>query len=265
MKTSIEIGVAILAVALEIMAIEKAQAADLGMKDSPRSVVTAGCDCADKISWGGLSIGLAAGGVDANHDLSASETFPASEAIDAPLLTNNAELNGLSSTGFLGHVTAGYDAEIGSSGILIGVKGWYGLSNADTTLDIGAAPAGLSAKLEKQADYGGIIRLGRIVGSDRSTLFYIGGGWQQGDYDLSVSGVTSAEPEAGGINSSVTFSGPVAAAGVEYAFSQHIFGGVEYRHWFAESQDWANANAGPFSVKDKLGENAFEATLRYKF
>lgn len=264
MKTSIEIGVAILAVALEIMAIEKAQAADLGMKDSPRSVMTTGCDCADKISWGGLSIGLAAGGVDANHDLSAGEEVPVGPETPATSIALG-ELNGLSSTGFLGHVTAGYDAEIGSSGVLIGVKGWYGLSNADTTLDIGSGPGSLNAKLEKQADYGGIVRLGRIVGSDRSTLFYIGGGWQQGDYDLSVSGKTSAQLEQAGINSSVTFSGPVAAAGVEYAFSQHIFGGVEYHHWFAESQNWTNANAAPLSVKDKLGENAFEATLRYKF
>jgi outer membrane immunogenic protein len=230
----------------------KANAADLGMKDTPTRQVTTDCNCADTINWAGLSIGIQAGIVDANHDVSVSEV---GEGEPFSLFG----LNGISSTGFLGRVTAGYDFQFDK--IVVGVRGFYGLSNAETTLSAG--DGFIHAKLERDEDYGGIVRLGRVLGSEQRTLLFVTVGWQHGSYSLSASAGGSPVKLSDAIDTNPAFDGPTAGIGLDYAITKNAFIGLEYSHWFSGEQDLSKMKG--LAIKDNLSENTVFVPFRWKF
>ncbi|WP_176083975.1 outer membrane protein [Martelella sp. HB161492] len=147
--------------------------------------------------------------------------------------------------GFAGGIFAGYDYQF-SNNLVLGVEGELNYNWADDTKTISGTPV----KLEM--DWGGGIR-GRLGYAMDRVLFYGTGGWA----------ITNAELKVGDDSQSENFNGYTFGAGVDFAFTQNLFGRVEYRY-----TDYPESPNDTFKIdglKLNMKQSAAMVGLGYKF
>lgn len=236
-----------------------AQAADLGrggLKDDVAPIA------GTAINWSGLYVGIQGGYMNANHEISAD----AHCSDCTPDSFNLIDLNGLNSSGFIGGGTVGLDRQIGNW--VLGIQAYYHFTNADTTLS--AIGGELNASLEKENEYGGVVRVGRLLSPN--VLAYGLGGYNWAKYSLRASeGGTAVDFTDSGVKTTNTFGGVILGGGVEYALTSNIFIGAEYTHffggkktWFSESGSCGEGATCSAAVTDNLDEDRIMATLKVK-
>lgn len=249
----ITLATAILGVAVAIFGIEQTQAADLhgGMKDQSIEV-----PAGDVVDWTGLSIGVQGGVTNANHDVKASRTSKNDDEVE---ITRSVELDGLSAAGLSGRIFGQYDLQLGSDWV-IGARAWYGLTNAKVEL---TATGEDKQSAEEQENYGGVVRLGRLLGSEHRALLYGLGGWEHVSYDLKPGLGDNKLATGDFFENHPSFNGPVAGLGMEYALSRAVFVSLEYQHFFGGTQDIQKIES--VKVEDRLDIDSVHAGLRLKF
>lgn len=242
-----------------------AWAADLrgSTKDTP---VAASEPAAHGVNWSGVYLGVQGGWMNANHEISADESCSTCGKDDAAESFNLINLDGLNSSGFIGGGTAGFDRQLGNW--VLGVQAYYHFTNADTTLS--AADGLLKGSLEKENEYGAVIRAGRLLSPN--VLAYGLGGYNWAKYSLhaSIDG-DAVDFKDSGVKTSNTFGGVILGGGVEYALTSNIFVGAEYTHffggkenWFSESGTCGEGCTARATVSDDLSEDRIMATLKVK-
>jgi outer membrane immunogenic protein len=100
--------------------------------------------------------------------------------------------------------------------------------------------------------------------TDDAWMFYVAGGWTQSSLQLQL---TSQAPFAGhGSNQTHTLSGYNAGAGLEYAFSPHISGRIEYIWDHLGSTSYRPSDTF-FSTRylSNIQESTYRATLNVRF
>ena len=143
-------------------------------------------------NWSGLYVGAAVGYSIATHELTQSGS-----AID------------LSGEGFQGAVTLGLDRQV-SPNVVVGVFADYAFGKLEG--DIGGA----RLNIENQWAIGARIGLVRSC----CTMWYVGAGYTQADWDISGSGLSISE----------TLRGYFVALGVEQSLHNNLSLKLEYRY-----------------------------------
>ena len=175
-----------------------ANAADLPAPGRPVPAAPA----ASYVDWGGLHIGLQAGGVWGTANTSFGIVSP----------------DNTSPTGGFGGANIGYDFDLHNNWI-IGVEADANFSTAsDSGQGIFIGPP---YSFEQKLDYFGTLR-GRVGYAFGNNLFYGTGGWAWGHGTRSV--------DAFGFNSSdkQSLSGWTIGAGVEHEFTPNVIGRLQY-------------------------------------
>jgi len=184
---------------------------------------------------------------------------------------NLGEIDGFNSHGVFGGAQIGLDKQVNR--FVFGVFGSYGISGMETKISGGTGPfnAGIgsdaSYSLEKKDEWSVGARAGVLV--NPKTLVYILAAYTETEYELN--GLSQAERQDGWKNSN-TFTGISVGGGIEYALTNNIFMGMEYRHLFASEETWfdgCNASnggecLGGTRVLDDLDEDKIMATLKIK-
>lgn len=275
MKHSIEIGVAILACALEILAIEQAQAADLGMKDTP-SVPTAATAQSDPVNWSGIYIGGQVGYGNANHNVSGQSyeceldgqknhtcytSVPDNGAAYVAVPGGNSFVDGFDSHGAFAGLRLGADMQ--RENWLFGIFGDYNFSQAEMTVGAGPDDVGFRGSIKDGDSWIAAARAGYLFGDDRRALLYVLGGY--GQQDVNYHGGFGGQ--TGAFDKGVTFSGFVAGAGAEYALTKTVFLGLEYQHFFGGTENIFD-NRGEkncaIAIDDKMQSDKVMGRISFK-
>jgi outer membrane immunogenic protein len=127
------------------------------------------------------------------------------------------------------------------------------------TLPAGAFPGGPFTVSTTMKDYGSI--RGRIGISFNRFMAYATGGWAFGNPSIAYALAGSAPFLTHGGYS----YGWTAGAGIDYAFTDHVFGRVEYRYTSLETSAFVNAASNVADAGTKVPINDFRAGLAYKF
>jgi outer membrane immunogenic protein len=212
--------IVIAAIVLTISSVA-ALAADLGLRKTyPASQETL---ASTKASWTGAYAGLNGGWVSGDtSDLYVTPAF-----------------GKIGSAGGLGGAQVGYNHQFGD--FVLGVEADYALARADgdkrlpNIQNFGVYKLTGSAEIRSSLESFGSVRARAGVAMN-SALIYASAGYAFGRNKITASGsgtytdnnVTSSDVAAG--KSSNWMNGWAVGAGVEYAFSQHLSGKVEYLH-----------------------------------
>ena len=204
-----------------------AYAADMyapgGLKDSAIAVAAP--------SWTG-PYAYVAGSVDAGtHDLSVTPAI--------------ASLSGLSAFGGGVEAGGGYDYQFNSH-FLAGLWGYYGYSNASTSLTVGTATGSYDA--DGRWGFGG--RIGYLPAPN--ALLYFNAGY--GEEMFKTSGLKS--------DFSTTYSGFLVGGGAEYLLGNGFSAFVDYKAFLADTKTLASI--GKVSLTDDLTDQHVTFGLRYK-
>jgi outer membrane immunogenic protein len=195
----------VLVIAALVTLTSQASAADLGPPASDRS---SGWD------WTGCYAGGHAGGLWGDSNRWVPRTpGGAFEGVS---------LGGHSVNGFIGGVQGGCDYQA-PSGVVIGVAGDYGWTDAD-----GTHPSARETGVFYHSDVEGLASVtGRLGYSFDRVLLYVEGGaaWERVDYRASTTMIGTA------YRASDTRSGWTIGGGGEYAFTDRLSAFVEYSHY----------------------------------
>jgi outer membrane immunogenic protein len=234
----------VLAVSLALAAAGPALAADLPTtKGPPPAPMMAYVP----YSWTGFYIGGQLGGAWNESDWSrpAGSTF-------------NTAAYGDPGSGFLYGGQAGYNYQINQ--FVLGVEGDIAGSTikADTTCIATTGPIA-GATCQTKQDWLASVRARGGYAFDRF-LLYVDGGVAFTDYNFAE---TTLAPKTFGSGSR---TGWTIGLGLDYAFTDHIIGGVEYNYYNFGARNGANL-AGPSTglIRFNESENTVAATLSYKF
>ena len=240
-------------------------AADL--RGSTKDPVAASEPAAERgVNWTGVYLGVQGGWMNANHEISADESCSTCGKDGASESFNLIDLNGLNSSGFIGGGSVGFDRQLGNW--VIGVQAYYHFTDADTTLS--AVDGLLKGSIEKENEYGAVIRAGRLLSPN--VLAYGLGGYNWAKYSLhaSIDG-DAVDFKDSGVKTSNTFGGVILGGGVEYALTSNIFVGAEYTHFFGGKENWFSDNgscgegcATHATISDDLSEDRVMLTLKAK-
>lgn len=160
-----------------------------------------------QVNWNGLYIGGAVGYGIASTELTLGEVGEGSINLD-----------GLSSEGFQGVVTLGYDRQIHPN-VVLGVFGDYAFGDLDFDVSVSGLGGGAELASVEISDSWAI---GARLGFIRSccTMWYVTAGYAQADFDVKALG--------DGIGK--TLSGYFVGGGVEQQLRDNVFLKLEYRY-----------------------------------
>ncbi|MGV1776433.1 outer membrane protein [Agrobacterium fabrum] len=180
-------------------------------------------DVAPAFSWDGVYVGASAG---YGWNRVKSTTFG---------VTTKHEFDGGRFSGF-----AGYNFEVAPS-VILGVEGDLGYAWGDKTIVTSEVSAGLNGSARLRAGYA----------IDRA-LIYTAAGYT----------ATDSEVKAPFGEDSKVLHGWTVGAGIDYAFTNNLFGRVEYRY-----NDFGKAtyHTGPITSKGDVSEHVVKVGLGVKF
>lgn len=179
------------------------------------------------------------------------------EATIDPSSKDVANLDGLNSHGLVGGVQIGADYQIGRR-FVVGVFGSYDLASMKTEGNIGDFA---SFEIEKGDEWSIGGRLGLLV--HPTTMVYALAAYTQTEYDF------SARLGTEGGKRTVDFDGVTVGGGIEFAVTNNVFLGAEYRHTFYGEETILDSGASPVGgfgtrLVDDLDEDKIMATLKIK-
>ncbi|PRX08713.1 UNVERIFIED_ORG: outer membrane immunogenic protein [Martelella mediterranea] len=137
---------------------------------------------------------------------------------------------------------AGYNYQFDNN-IVVGVEG---------ELDYGWNEETIAPGVKAGSDWEGSVR-GRLGYAFDNALLYATGGWA----------LANGYVESDGLDQDQTFSGWTVGAGLDYAFTENLFGGLEYRYTDFGKKSFDGALSG-FEAKD-YESNRVMARVGYKF
>ncbi|MCS4242617.1 outer membrane immunogenic protein [Rhizobium sp. BIGb0125] len=189
-------------------------------------------------NWTGFTVGVQGGYGWNNHDLDfgAGAPFPAFAA----------DFDGGILGGFVG-----YNHQMDNNWVL-GIEGDFEKNWGDDSLALGFGGPSINYGLDWQGSVRG--RVGYAV--DRA-LIYGTAGWAIGRGFAEVPGFVAEQKE--------TFNGFTVGAGVDYAFTDNVFGRVEYRYTNFGDKDFTFGGLGGGTVNSDLDQHAIRIGLGIKF
>jgi outer membrane immunogenic protein len=221
---------------------------------------------APAFSWTGTYVGANVGGIWGKFDVNPTTTNNLTGAVGAPgvMSINNSSL--------IGGFQAGYNWQIGQW--VLGLEQDYQFTGLKQTATF-AAPAGLfraGDQLAVKTDYLAATRAKLGVAWDRA-LIYAAGGLETGEFDVTSTYVArgaGGSPVLGFTDSNKLHFGFNVGAGIDYAVTNNVFIGVEYRYLDLGKQTY---NLGAFTpaggaaqtVSSSVGLTASEVTARLNF
>jgi outer membrane immunogenic protein len=217
-----------------------ALAADLPPQPAPIAPVA----YVPAFSWTGFYLGGAIGWLGTNSEYTAAAGVPF-------VVTSASGKNGVSYA-----VLGGYNYQMGQ--LVLGVEGDFGGATAGKIRYTAITGDFLTA----HSKWGGSIR-GRLGYAADRVLLYVAGG------AAFVSNETSIPFTGISIGGDDTRVGWTVGAGVDYAFANNWFAGVEYRYSQYEAKSFVYPipilNLGLVGFKQELSNNQVTARIGYKF
>ena len=236
-----------------------ALAADMGMPMKAPSYAPA-------FSWTGTYVGGNVGGIWGTFNTSPTTTNNLTGAVGAPgsLHINNSSV--------IGGLQAGYNWQIGQ--YVLGVEQDYQFTGLKQTATF-AAPAGAFLAGDSMAvktDYLAATRAKVGVAWDR-TLIYAAGGLETGQFDVTSTYVgrgAGGSPALGFTDANKLHFGFNVGAGIDYAVTNNVFVGVEYRYLDLGKETYnlgafTPAGAAAQTVSNSVSMTASEVTARLNF
>ncbi|HEY6259149.1 MAG TPA: outer membrane beta-barrel protein [Xanthobacteraceae bacterium] len=238
-----------------------AMAADMGyppMKAPP--------SYAPAFSWTGTYVGANLGGAWGTFDFNPFTTNNLTGAVGAPGVVS------LSDTSVIGGFQAGYNWQIGQW--VLGLEQDYQFTGLKQTLAF-AAPAGLfraGDSIAAKTDYLAATRVRAGWAWDR-VLVYAAGGVETGAFDVTSAYVArgaGGSPALGFTDANKLHFGFNVGAGVDYAITNNVFLGVEYRYVDLGKETYnlgafTPAGAAAQTVTNTLSLTASQVTARLNF
>lgn len=178
-----------------------------------------------QVNWNGLYIGAAVG-----YGIASTELDYRSEYYDYDLddwYGGAANLDGISSHGFQGVVTLGYDRQIHPN-VVLGIFADYAIGDLETKASITDFDGdGLRFK----ADVADSWAIGARLGFVRSccSMWYLAAGYAQADLDWNISAIYEGEVD-GSISGGKKLSGWFIGGGVEHQLRENLFLKFDYRY-----------------------------------
>lgn len=213
-----------------VLAASSAMAAD-AVYEAPQAPVA---NDAPLFSWTGFNVGVQGGYAWNNQDLSIA---------GAPFGSLSADFDGALAGGFIG-----YNYQL-SNNWVIGIEGDFEANWADDTLALGG-PA-----FEYGLDWQGSVR-GRVGYAFDRALVYGTAGWAIGRGYAEVPGFGTEKEN---------FNGYTVGVGMDYAFTDMVFGRVEYRYTDFGDKDFNFTGAGGGTINSDLDQHAIRVGLGVKF
>jgi outer membrane immunogenic protein len=233
-------------------------AADMGMPFKAPSY-------APPFSWTGTYVGANVGGVWGAFALNPASTNDLTGAVGVPGAMN------LNNSSVIGGLQAGYNWQI--SQWVLGLEQDYQFTGLKQTATF-ATPAGLFLAGDSMAvktDYLAATRAKLGMTWDRA-LIYAAGGLETGEFDVTSSYVARAggSPALGFTDANKLHFGFNVGAGIDYAVTDNVFVGLEYRYLDLGKETYnlgafTPAGAGAQTVSNSIGLTASEVTARLNF
>jgi outer membrane immunogenic protein len=221
---------------------------------------------APAFSWTGTYVGANVGGIWGKFDVNPATTNNLTGLVVAPgaMSINNSSV--------IGGVQAGYNWQIGQW--VLGLEQDYQFTGLKQTATF-AAPAGLflgGDALAVKTDYLAATRAKIGMAWDR-TLIYAAGGLETGLFDVSSTYVArgaGGSPAVGFTDANKLHFGFNVGAGIDYAVTNNVFIGVEYRYLDLGKETYnlgafTPAGAAAQTVSSSVGLTASEVTARLNF
>lgn len=237
--------------ALALLAASIAPAAAADVYSSAKDPITMAGNPAP--TWTGFIIGVGAVGAYTNHDLAFSHDT-----------VTQAEINGLAGFGPGADFLVGFRYQLPKSRLVFGIEAEYDITDAPVTLSF--PTHGWSANMDLQGQWAILGTAGLVINQD--TMAYVGGGYGEGFYHISVPGTIP------GLATSPTVGEAVFKAGLEaklpwVAQGAFIRGEYEFRAGDTITL-WSDAyttgkTAHTDAVKDTPDTNVAKVVLGYQF
>lgn len=221
---------------------------------------------APAFSWTGTYVGANVGGIWGKFDVNPTTTNNLTGAVGAPgaMSINNSSL--------IGGFQAGYNWQIGQW--VLGLEQDYQFTGLKQTATF-AAPAGLflaGDSLAVKTDYLAATRAKLGMTWDRA-LIYAAGGLETGEFDVTSTYVArgaGGSPVLGFTDSNKLHFGFNVGAGIDYAVTNNVFIGVEYRYLDLGKETYnlgaiTPAGGAAQTVSSSVGLTASEVTARLNF
>jgi len=240
---------AVSALALLAASYGSANAADVyspgGMKDTPPAVYVP--------NWTGLIVGVGAVGAYTNHDVEFQRNS-----------VTQAEINGLAGFGPGADFLIGFRYQFPNSRLVFGIEAEYDITDSPVTLSF--PTNGWSANMNLQGQWAILGTAGLVI--NPNTMAYVGGGWGEGFYHISVPGTIV------GLATNPTVGEAVFKAGLEaklpwVASGAFIRGEYEFRAGNTTTL-WSqtgtiNRQPVTVAVRDTPDTNVAKVVLGYQF
>jgi outer membrane immunogenic protein len=221
---------------------------------------------APAFSWTGTYVGANVGGIWGSFDTNPATTNNLTGAVGAPGAMN------ITNSSVIGGVQAGYNWQIGQ--YVLGLEQDYQFTGLKQTATF-AAPAGAFLPGDSMAvktDYLAASRAKIGMAWDRA-LIYAAGGLETGEFDVTSAYVArgaGGSPALGFTDANKLHFGFNVGAGIDYAVTNNVFVGVEYRY-LDLGKDTYNlgaftpAGAPAQTVSNSVSMTASEVTARLNF
>jgi outer membrane immunogenic protein len=170
-------------------------------------------------NWTGFSVGVQAGWMGGGRD----RVGHISNILAYPSYTN---LGDARASGAFGGFRVGYDWQAAGSPVVAGVAADLNLSGARRSLS-GVTPLGLAYSARSKSDWDGSVRARVGYAIDR-TLIYVTGGLAVAHNKYRLN--SSLPGLSVGLNGGKTYIGGTIGAGVQYAVTNNLAVGLEYRY-----------------------------------
>lgn len=203
---------------------------------------------APQANWNGLYIGAAVGYGIASTELDVG-LADRGESIS---LFN---LDGVSSDGFQGTVTLGYDRQVHPN-IVLGIFADYSFGDLETDVSIlEGYLAGFSAEITDTW------AIGARVGFVRSccTMWYVSAGYAHSDVDWNLSFLTGPAVSGG-----ESMDGWFIGGGVEHQLRDNLFLKLDYRYTDYDEVDWIPAEYRPLYLKTETDVHSVRLGVNWK-
>jgi len=234
-------------------------AADMGMPMKAPSYAPA-------FSWTGTYVGANLGGIWGTFDMSPTTTNNITGVVGAPGVMS------INNSSVIGGFQAGYNWQIGQW--VLGLEQDYQFTGLKQTATF-AAPAGLFLAGDSMAvktDYLAATRAKLGMAWDRA-LIYAAGGLETGEFDVTSSYVArgaGGSPVLGFTDADKLHFGFNVGAGIDYAVTNNVFIGVEYRYLDLGKETYnlgafTPAAAAAQTVNNSVSLTASEVTARLNF
>ena len=220
---------------------------------------------APAFSWTGTYVGANVGGVWGTFHVNPATTNNLTGAVGAPGVMD------INNSSVIGGFQAGYNWRIGQW--VLGFEQDYQVTGLKQTASF-AAPAGLflaGDAIAVKTDYLAATRAKVGMAWDRA-LIYAAGGLETGEFDVSSTYVARAggSPAIGFTDASKLHFGFNVGAGIDYAVSNNVFIGVEYRYLDLGKETYnlgafTPAGAAAQTVSSTVDLRASEVTARLNF